>query len=65
MAFWNDQGEVHIMDLTKNYEKLMNGLGNKKREHAKEMILKSKNEGYGIAWNPHKIGQLVTGNLNG
>lgn len=53
------------MDLTKNYEKLMNGVGNKKKEHAKEIILQSENEGFGIAWNPHKIGQLVTGNVNG
>lgn len=43
----------------------MNGVGNKKKEQAKEIILQSENEGFGIAWNPHKIGQLVTGNVNG
>jgi len=31
VGFWNDQGEVHIMDLTKNFEKLRNGIGNKKK----------------------------------
>lgn len=32
VAFWNDQGELHIMDLTKNYEKLKNNIGTKKKE---------------------------------
>lgn len=31
VAFWNDQGQIRIMDLTKNYEKLKNGIGNRKK----------------------------------
>jgi hypothetical protein len=44
------------MDLTKNYEKLKNGVGTKKNEHAKSFVLQSEAEGYSLSWNPHTIG---------
>lgn len=67
VSYWNDQGEIHIMDLTKNYEKLKNDIGTKKKERCanSEIVLQSDTEGFGLAWNPHKIGQLVTGNCSG
>ncbi len=65
VAFWNDQGEVHIMDMTKNYEKLKNNIGTKKNESGKEIILQSEAEGYALSWNKHSIGQLITGNTVG
>ena len=65
VSFWNDQGEIHIMDLTKNFEQLKNNVGTKKKTFAQEIVLQSDAEGFGIAWNPHKIGQLVTGNTLG
>lgn len=65
VSFWNDQGEIHIMDLTKNFEKLKNNVGSKKKEFGQEIVLNSDAEGFGLAWNPHKIGQLVTGNTIG
>lgn len=53
------------MDLTKNYQKLKNNIGSKKKEMGREVVLQSDAEGFGLAWNPHKIGQLVTGNVMG
>lgn len=42
VAFWNDQGEIHISDLTKNYEKLKNNIGTKKKEaEEKQLVLQS------------------------
>lgn len=41
VAFWNDQGEVHIMDLTKNFEKLKNNIGTKKSEVGREIVIQS------------------------
>ena len=67
VSFWNDQGEIHIMDLTKNYEKLKNDVASKRKEKmvSTEIVIQSDCEGFGLAWNPHKIGQLVTGNCSG
>ena len=69
VAFWNEVGEINIMDLTNNYEKLVNGIGTKKKTNniedhpeIKLIQLKSQSEGYAINWNPHKVGQLATGN---
>lgn len=71
VAFWNEMGEINIMDLTQNYEKLVNGISTKKKVEKTEDIsgiklikMKSKSEGFAINWNPHKIGQLATGNTS-
>lgn len=53
------------MDLTKNYQKLKNNIGNKKKQSVKEIVLQSDVEGFGLAWNHNKIGQIVTGNCAG
>ena len=42
VSYWNDQGEIHILDLTKNYEKLMNNIGTKKKEKPLEIVLNSE-----------------------
>ena len=64
-------GEINIMDLTQNYEKLVNGIGTKKKSNSIEdhpgiklIKLRSQSEGYAINWNPHKVGQLVTSNTS-
>jgi hypothetical protein len=44
------------MDLTANLEKLKNNVGSKRREKGKEIVVPFEHSGYGIAWNPHKIG---------
>jgi hypothetical protein len=53
------------MDLTKNFEKLKNNIGTKKKDSAKEIVLHSEAEGFALSWNHHKVGQLITGNLLG
>lgn len=59
VAFWNDHGqggEVRIMDLSSNLEKLKNGISSKRREKGKEIVIPMESSGFGLAWNPHKIG---------
>lgn len=59
VAFWNDNGatgEVRIVDLSTNLEKLKNNVASKRREKAKEVVIPWNCSGYGLAWNPHKIG---------
>ena len=65
MAYWNENGEIHISDLTKEYEKLENNISSKKREKAKEIVFHSDCEGFALNWNSKKIGQLATGNGKG
>ena len=68
VAFWNDNGhsgEVRIMDLSANYEKLRQNIGSKRREKGKEIIISCETAGYGLCWNPHKVGQLVIGDNMG
>ena len=69
VAFWNEAGEINILDLTQNYEKLVNNIGTKKKpgnphEVGTNNLIKinSQAEGYAINWNPHRVGQLATGN---
>ena len=57
------------MDLTHNFQKLVNNIGTKKKpgnpqetETSHLTKIKSKSEGYAINWNPHRVGQLATGN---
>ena len=65
VAFWNEKAEIHILDLTKNYEKLNNNVHSHKRDKPKEIVLQSQCEGFALNWNPNKIGQLATGNCLG
>lgn len=44
------------MDLSSNLEKLRNNVSSKRREKGKEIIIPCDTSGYGLAWNPHKIG---------
>lgn len=42
VAYWNDGGkggEVRIMDLSGNYEKLRQNIGSKRREKGKEIVI--------------------------
>jgi histone-binding protein RBBP4 len=49
-------GEVHIFDYTKHSTKPKN------QEISPQVVLTGhEKEGYGIAWNPHKEGILVSG----
>jgi hypothetical protein len=34
IAFWNCKGEIHIMDIKNNYEKLINNTCSKRRQAA-------------------------------
>lgn len=68
VAYWNDSGangEVRIMDLSAGMEKLKNGVGSKRREKCKEIVIPFECSGYGLAWNPHKVGELVAGDNQG
>lgn len=53
------------MDLTKNFEKLKNNIGTKKSEIGREIVIQSDSEGFALCWNQHKVGQLITGNMQG
>lgn len=53
------------MDLSAGLDKLKNGIGSKRREKAKEVVIKMNSTGYGLAWNPHKVGELAVGDNNG
>ncbi len=68
VAFWNDNGqsgEVRIMDMSSNLQKLKNNVSSKRREKGKQIVIPFETTGYGLAWNPHKIGELVVGDNNG
>ena len=68
VAFWNDNGatgEVRIVDLSSNLDKLKNNVASKRREKAREIVIPWNCSGYGLAWNPHKVGELVVGDNNG
>ena len=53
------------MDLSTNLDKLKNNITSKRREKGKEIIVPCQTSGYGLAWNPHKVGELVIGDNNG
>ena len=54
------------MDLSPQLEKLQNGIGSKRKEkNNREVVLPFEAAGYGIAWNPHKVGELLVGDNSG
>jgi hypothetical protein len=56
---------VRIVDLCDRLERLTNNISSKKREPCKEIVIPCENPGYGLAWNPHKVGELLAGDDKG
>ena len=65
VAYWNENAEVCIADLSKKYRQLQQGLKNNPKEPISQKSFKSSNEGFALNWNPLNTGQLAAGNLNG
>jgi ribosome assembly protein RRB1 len=68
VAYWNDdghRGEIRILDLTGNLEKLNNNIASKRREKGKEIVIPCESSGFAINWNPHKVGELAAGDNRG
>lgn len=68
VAFWSDTlrgGEVRIVDLCDRLERLQNNISSKKREPCREVVIPCASAGYALAWNPHRIGELVAGDDRG
>lgn len=66
VAFWNENAEVTIMDLSKKYRQLKQGLKNNPKEKIPvSAMFQSSTEGFALNWNPNNIGQLASGNMDG
>ena len=68
VAIWNDlgdSGQLRMLDLSSNMEKLQSGVSSRKRESCKEVVLHTDAPGFALSWNPHKIGELVAGDQRG
>jgi ribosome assembly protein RRB1 len=65
VASWSDNGSVYVHNVFGELEAL-EGRGkapaNSGPAHA---FMGHSMEGYGLAWNPHQVGQLVSGDCNG
>ena len=69
VAFWSDTGrgggEVRIVDLSDKLERLQSNLSSKKREPCREIVIPCESAGFALAWNPHKVGELLAGDDRG
>lgn len=51
------------MDLSKKYRALKQSLKANPKEKPDRKVYKTSSEGFALNWNPHKLGQLVAGNV--
>jgi len=51
------------MNLSKKYRALKQSLKINPKEKPDKKVYKTSAEGFALNWNPHKIGQLVVGNV--
>lgn len=52
------------MDLSKKYRSLKEHLKSNPKEKVEQKAYKSSAEGFALNWNPRKVGQLASGNMN-
>jgi ribosome assembly protein RRB1 len=64
VASWSDNGSVYVHNIFSELEGLEGrvGGGNSKPVHT---FSQHSTEGYALGWNPHQVGQMVSGDCNG
>ena len=65
VSTWSDQGAVHVWNVHAELEALEGrGVANPSAKPV-HTFSKHKSEGYALAWNPHQVGQMVSGDSAG
>lgn len=65
VSTWSDNGSVHVWNVHAELEALEGRQGTAQGAGPVHSFNGHSTEGYGMAWNPHQVGQLVTGDCNG